>query len=184
LELLNHLGLPDAVVEEVSLDFSCEGLSGDLSVVECLDEVLQLHVLVFLHGLHNSWTQMGLLLHLVWQLVQHVVYVLVLLSKFQQKLLPVFICFVQNGQQLLHLLWIIGVLNEVLSLQIEHIIFTTCLSQLLFYLLGLIPGLQDLLLEEDFITILFIHLELLLLDGFVMHLRHISQKQSLLSNLR
>lgn len=105
------------------------------------------------------------------------------LCVLKDKLLPFFVSLIKNLQKFLNFLFVVALPQEFLGLSVKLVILLGCLLQFLLDFLGFISGLDDLLLKEHLFSLLFVDLELPLFDGFLVHLRHIPQEQSLLSDL-
>ena len=70
-----------------------------------------------------------------------------------------------------------------MSLQIHFIILLTRSLELVLETIAFVSGLDDLLLEEDLVSIVFVNLESFGFDGFLVHFTHVAQKQCLLPYL-
>ena len=126
---------------------------------------------------------MRLLLNLIRLPLDHFLNLLLLLSILHHQRLSLLVGFIKNLEKLLHLALVIAGPKKLLSLVIEHIVLFTRFRKLGLDLLGLVSGLDDLLLQEHLFSFFLIDLEFLLLDGFLVQLRHISKEQGLLSDL-
>lgn len=183
LQALDYLRFPDTVIQEETLDLGRETFRRNALIKQGLNEVLELDILVFLDRLDDAWAQMGLLLELVRRLL--LLQELGLFSLplgLQLKLLLLF-CLLQDLEQLLDLVLVLALVDEFLGLPVDHVVFIARLMQLLLDSLRGISSFDDLLLQESFLPVLFVHLQLALLNRFLMHLGHVSKKKRLLSNL-
>ena len=83
------------MIEKETLDLLRESINRSLLQIKRLYKILELDVFVFLHGLHNSRPKMRLLLHLIRLPLDHLLYLLLLLSIFNEELLPLLIGFIK-----------------------------------------------------------------------------------------
>lgn len=95
------------MIEKETLNLLRESINGSILQIEGLYKILQLDVFVFLHGLHNTWSEMCLLLDLIGLPVDHLLNLLLLLCILNEELLPLLIGFIKYLEELLHLVFIV-----------------------------------------------------------------------------
>lgn len=126
---------------------------------------------------------MSLLLHCIRHHQSFILNLPYLLRLQHQNLSPILLTLLQDIEQLLNLSLIITVFQKLLGFFIQSFVSQSDLLQFFFHLGRLVSLLDYLLLQEDFIALLFIDLELPFFDGLFVHLAHISKEQGLLPDL-
>ena len=171
------------MIEKETLNLLRKSLNWCILQVKSLNKILELNVLVLFHRLHDSRAKMCLLLHLIGLSLEHLLYLLLLLCILQDQSLSLLVSLIKNFEKLLDLILIITCPQEVLSLVVEQIILLACLGKFCLYLFGLISCFNDLFLQKHLLSFLFVHLQFLFFDCFLVQLRHIPQEECLLSDL-
>jgi hypothetical protein len=182
-QILDHLRLTDAMIEKETLNLLRESFDTGILEVEGFNKVLQFDIFILFHGLDDTWAQMGLLLHLIGLSLNHFLNLLLFLGIFNQQLLALLISLVKDFKKFLNLGLVITGSEELLSLLVELIILLGGRRELRLDFLGLVTGFDYLLLEENFLPFLFVHLELLFLNCLLVQLRHVAQEEGLLADL-
>ena len=119
---------------------------------------------------------MSLLLHCIRHHQSFILNLPYLLRFQHQNLSPILLTLLQDIKQLLNLSLIITVFQKLLGFFIQSFVSQSDLLQFLFHLGRLVSLLDYLLLQEDFIALLFIDLELPFFDGLFVHFAHISKE--------
>lgn len=164
------------MIEKESFYFFCKSFWSNILSKEGINKILKLNILILFHRLNDTWTKMCLLVNVINNLVDCLIHLFFLLHIMDKKSLPIFISLIKDFQQFSYFILIFAIFNEVLSLQIKFIVFWTWFLKFTFKSIWFISRLDNLLLEEDFVSIIFVNLELLSLYCFLMHFTHVSKE--------
>ena len=89
----------------------------------------------------------------------------------------------EDFQQFHYFFTIIAVCDELLGLLIKRIVLHSSLVQILLPFLGFVALLYDLFLQEHFLALFLVYLNLFGFNGLLVHFRHVAQEERLFSNL-